>query len=185
MKRALCVLAVLGLSGSVGFAQTETKKAGAKEAHLGIAVAAVPEALSSHLSGTLAKGQGVLIVEVAKDSPAAKAGLQVHDILLTLDDQKLHSPEQLVKMVRADKPGHEVALTYLRGGKTMNAKVTLGEAEPTTRESKQSFRVVPNKSAGKAPTTTGKNSPGFWESFDEMRLTPPGARSGADHRLSD
>lgn len=175
MKKALMTAAALVLSAGVALAQSDTKGAGTKEgketkeAHLGIAVANVPASLYSHLPETLAKGEGVLVAQVAKDSPAAKAGLKAHDILLTYDNQKLFSPEQLVKMVRADKPGHEVALSYLRAGKVMNTKAKLGEAEPA-QETPHAYQVIPREDRGNQAKTGGGNS-GFWESFDELRLT--------------
>ena len=48
--------------------------------------------------GVLPKGQGVLVVQVTPDTPAAKAGLRPRDILVNYDDQKLYSPEQLIKL---------------------------------------------------------------------------------------
>ena len=38
-------------------------------------------------------------------SPADKAGLKSHDILVRYDNQKLFSPQQLTKLVWADQPG--------------------------------------------------------------------------------
>ena len=60
--------------------------------------------MQSQLAGLLPKGQGILIDRVAKDSPAAKAGLQPYDVLLSYGNQKLHSPEQLVEMVPRTNP---------------------------------------------------------------------------------
>ena len=73
------------------------------QAYLGVGVEAVPSALEKQLP-TL-NNQGVLIAEVAKDSPAQHAGLKPYDILVSYDDHQLYSPEQLVKLVQNDKPG--------------------------------------------------------------------------------
>lgn len=194
MKKTLAVLIAVGLSASLARAQDQGKQIGSKqpeakqaenktpagkEAHLGIAVVSVPNGLYSHLSNALPKGQGVMIVHVSKNSPAAKAGLQPDDILLTLDNQKLYSPEQFVRMVRSDKPGHEVALTYLRGGKTETAKAKLGEAEAPAIENQRSFRFNPE----------GRTSnPKLWEFFDELRLTRTGDhqwKAIIDYRTTD
>jgi hypothetical protein len=100
------------------------------QAHLGIGVVPLPPVLTSHLPEVIGKGRGVLVTEVADGSPADKAGLKVHDVLIRYDDQDLYSPEQLVKRVRNDQPGKEVELQYVRAGKILTAKLKLGE-QPT------------------------------------------------------
>lgn len=104
--------------------------------YLGIGVEPLHPAFGAHLLESLAPEQGVLIAFVAEGSPADRAGLKPHDILATYDDQKLFSAEQLVKLVRADKPGREVQLNIVRGGKAQTLKVTLGEepADVAARE---------------------------------------------------
>ncbi len=186
MRWAILVLAMAGLMGNVAWAQTESKTAGGKEAHLGVAVAMVPPAVYSQLPGMLSKGQGALIVQVAKDSPAAKAGLEVNDILLSYGDQKISSPEQLVKLVRGDKAGHQIALSYLHGGKVMKAKATLGEAEPAFSTEPRTFRFVPDDNLRQVfEDSDAKTHPSFWESFDELKLTRQDDKHCArDHRLS-
>ena len=89
----------------------------ATEARLGIGVSPLPELLTSHLPDVIGKGRGVLVSEVVADSPAAKAGLQKHDVLVRYGDQDLYSPEQLVKRVRNDAPGNEVQIEYVRAGR--------------------------------------------------------------------
>jgi serine protease Do len=173
MRKALLTVLVAALAGTAVSAQTGGTKSGSKEAHLGLGVEAVPPALYSQLPGTLAKGQGVLVGQVAKDSPAAKAGLHANDILLSYGDQKLYSPEQLVKLVRGDKPGHEIALNFIRGGKTMVCKVTLGEAEhSTTPEKSRVFRLLPDEGLRKVfDEFESKSNDSVWDSFDEIKLT--------------
>jgi serine protease Do len=170
MKKALLTVLVAALAGTSGFAQN---KSSPKEAHLGIGIESVPPALYSQMPGILAKGQGVLVGHVGKDSPAAKAGLHANDILLSYGDQKLYSPEQLVKLVRGDKPGHEVALRFLHGGKTMDAKVTLGESEHANApENSHVFRLLPDERLREVfEEFESKTDGSVWNSFDEIRLS--------------
>jgi hypothetical protein len=105
-------------------AQTEPA---ASEAQLGIGVAALPEVLTSHLPDVIKDGRGILVSEVIVGSPAEKAGLEKHDVMVRYDDQDLYSPEQLVKRVRNEAPGKSVALQYLRAGTLNTVKLTLGE----------------------------------------------------------
>jgi len=96
-------------------------------AFLGVMVEELHPAFASHLSGIGAKGQGLLVESVGTNSPAAKAGVKVHDILMTYDDQKLFSHDQLVKLVGSDKAGREISLGLIREGKTQTVKAQLGE----------------------------------------------------------
>jgi hypothetical protein len=95
--------------------------------YLGVGIESLPAALVSHLPKTFRNGQGVLVAEVASGSPAEKAGIQRQDILMTYNDQKLFSPEQLAKLVKADSVGDKVALNLIREGKPLHVKLALGE----------------------------------------------------------
>ena len=99
----------------------------ASEARLGIGVAPLPEVLTSHLPEVISDGRGVLVSEVMDGSAADKAGLKKFDVLVRYDDQDLYSPEQLVKRVRNNEPGQSVELQYVRAGKLLTVKATLGE----------------------------------------------------------
>lgn len=112
-------------------ATSESGDSHAKQATLGIGVEPLPPVLTSHLPEVIGEGRGVLVADVTDDSPAAKAGLRKHDVLVRYDDQDLYSPEQLVKRVRNDKPGSEVELEYVRAGKLHTVKVKLGEKPKT------------------------------------------------------
>jgi hypothetical protein len=105
--------------------EQERKREVAKRPFLGVSVGPVPKVLAIHLADVLRPDEGLLIAEVAPNSPAAKAGLKQHDILLTYDDQKLSSAEQLVRLVRGDKLGREVTLGVVKAGKLEKQKVVL------------------------------------------------------------
>lgn len=71
------------------------------------------------------QGQAV-IVAVEDDSPASLAKLKEGDIILKLDGKAITGPGVLSSEIRARKPGRDVSLQILRGGKTMDVKVKLG-----------------------------------------------------------
>lgn len=100
---------------------------GTKEAQLGIGVTPLPDVLKSHLPDVIDDGRGLLVSEVMEDSPAAKAGLKKHDVLVRYGDQDLYSPEQLVKRVRNDDPGKSIEIQYVRAGKLETTTVELGQ----------------------------------------------------------
>jgi membrane-associated protease RseP (regulator of RpoE activity) len=81
---------------------------------LGIGLAGADDTLRSQLS--LVAGEGLVVTNVESDSPAAKAGVLVNDLLLKLDGKSLTTIEALTEQLQTigDKP---VALELLRRGK--------------------------------------------------------------------
>lgn len=69
----------------------------------------------------------VVVGEVTKDSPADKAGLKAGDVISAANGTTISTPDQLVKLVQAAKPGDKVTLSVMRDGKTQEISVTLGE----------------------------------------------------------
>ena len=78
----------------------------------------------------LHEGVGLIVGEVVSRSPAAAAGLKVHDVLVKLDDQMLVDYHQLAVVVRtAPEEGEEVTLTVMRDGKQESLKAKLEERD--------------------------------------------------------
>ena len=92
---------------------------------LGVTAEETDDVVRSQLP--IESGAGLTIHGVTPDSPAAKAGLLKHDILIRLNDQLLMESHQLSKLVQAKKPGDHVILTYLRKGKEEKTEATLDE----------------------------------------------------------
>jgi putative serine protease PepD len=69
---------------------------------------------------------GARLRTVTAGSPAAKAGLQVGDVVTKLDSQRIDTADALVAAVRSHAPGQTVTVTYTRGGTSATAQVTLG-----------------------------------------------------------
>lgn len=100
-----------------------------KQAQLGVGVTPLHPAISGQLSSILGKGRGVMVGYVVKGSPAEQAGLRVYDLIVSYDEQDVYSTEQLVKLVRNDKPGRKLTIGYVRGGQLAETNITLGEIE--------------------------------------------------------
>jgi PDZ domain len=190
MRQAFLTLLISGLTATLCQAQgngvtTKPQAKGeshgqvAKHPYLGVEIEAVPPVLSSQLSSILPHGEGVLILRVTKDSPAAKAGLQAYDVLLSYGGHKLTSPDELINLVRAGTSGHEVPIDFVRGGKAESCKVTLGEHEwPLEQERPRVFRFLPDERLRhmfEETESTGESP--AWETFDALKLTRL-----ADHR---
>ena len=102
-----------------------TIKRAAQGTYLGVAMDVIPPIAREQLN--LPVGVGVAIAHVAKDSPAAKAGLKVNDVVTQLDDQLIVNAQQFQTLIRTKKPGDEVNLTYIRKGKEQKVKVKLAK----------------------------------------------------------
>ncbi len=72
---------------------------------------------------------GVLVIAVAPDSPAARAGLREGDILVAFNGQPIPSIDTLHKLLTGDRIGAEVQLTILRGTEKLDLPVTPGESK--------------------------------------------------------
>jgi len=75
---------------------------------------------------------GARIGSVEAGSAAANAGLKAGDVVTQVDGQRIDSADALVAAVRSRAPGDQVTLTYVRGGTTATATVTLDSDTPTT-----------------------------------------------------
>jgi serine protease Do len=68
---------------------------------------------------------GALVGEVEPDGPAAKAGLQPGDVIVSVDRTDVPHSEDLPRIVSRHTPGSRVDLKVLRGGKEQALAVTL------------------------------------------------------------
>ncbi|MDB6118674.1 MAG: hypothetical protein JWO08_2455 [Verrucomicrobiaceae bacterium] len=82
---------------------------------------------------------GLAIAEVAPASPAANAGLQTGDVMVSLDGQPLHNASDARTLLQAQPPGRSVSLELKRNGKSQTVKATL---TATSSPMKTSSRVV-------------------------------------------
>lgn len=85
---------------------------------------------------------GILISDVAPNTPAAEAGLQVYDVIIGFNGKPITRSEQLVSLVQDTGVGEKVHLQILRGEKTslreMKITVTVGSyPEPGSKIKKQ------------------------------------------------
>ena len=71
--------------------------------------------------------RGALIAEVARDSPAAEAGLQAGDIILSVNDEQVKRFSNLPRLIGRVSPGGDVALEVLRDGERIDETVTVGD----------------------------------------------------------
>ncbi len=144
--------------------------------YLGVMLGPVPDALRTQLRDSVPAGQGVMIRRVVDGSPAAKAGLQPYDILLSYGDQKLFSAEQLSQLVHADGANRTVTLKLVRQGAADEFQVTLGEAQADATDYPSSgtpwMPMQRHYQHGMTPFYGQQSQEGTdnWETFDSLSL---------------
>jgi serine protease Do len=93
--------------------------------YLGIRIQELTRALAQSMR--LDTTEGVLVADVSKDSPAAKAGLKRGDVILALNGRPMTDPGQLRNTVAMSAPGTKVPVQILRDNKKREITVELGE----------------------------------------------------------
>jgi putative serine protease PepD len=68
---------------------------------------------------------GAVVQEVTPDSPAARAGLQAGDVVVSIDGKAVQNRSELVAAIRGHKPGDKVTLVVVRGGNETTITATL------------------------------------------------------------
>lgn len=91
---------------------------------LGVGVQEIDSERSKALK--LKDDYGVEVTRVESDSPAAKAGLKVGDVLLEFNGQRVDGTEQFVRLIKETPAGRTVKLLVARGKSTMTVAATIG-----------------------------------------------------------
>lgn len=92
---------------------------------IGVSIQQVDAAKAKALNMDAASG--ALIGEVKDDSPAAKAGLEVGDVIQRFDGQEILNASDLPPMAAATDPGTKVKMQILHNGEQKTVTVKMGE----------------------------------------------------------
>jgi S1-C subfamily serine protease len=115
---------------AVSVAQELITNGYASHAYLGIGYVAVDSTVQQRYN--LATDTGILVTQVAAQSPAAAAGLQEGDIIVSLNGTTVASDADLILILRELSPGDKLPVTVNRNGQTLNLTITVGEASAST-----------------------------------------------------
>jgi len=88
---------------------------------IGVAISPVNEATRAQL--VVPEGQGLVVADVVPDSPAANAGVEKFDLLLSVEGQNVADLETLMKRIGEAKDT-PITLHLLRGGEAKDIQVT-------------------------------------------------------------
>ncbi len=81
----------------------------------------------------LGTNEGVYVVSVAEGRAAEEAGIEVGDVITSLDGQKVTKMAELQEILATKRPGDKVKVTYLRKKKSNSVEVTLKNEQGTTK----------------------------------------------------
>jgi len=109
---------------------------------LGVGIQDLTEELAEQFH--IREAKGALVSQVAKNSPAARAGLAAGDVIVRYDGNEIPDAHRLRKLVAATAPGTRVAVGVIRNGKEQTFNVTVG--------------TLPAESVSEAPVPSGRTS---------------------------
>ena len=93
--------------------------------YLGIAMQEVP--LPQEWRSSADEEHGLLVMHVAPDTPAKQAGVNLGDVIITAGSQAVQSVRQFYRLLMQKRIGETLELGIVRGGSTIETKVTLGD----------------------------------------------------------
>jgi serine protease Do len=96
----------------------------------------------------LKEAAGVVVATVEKGSPAAKAGVQLHDVILAINGKKIKSYDAFRNEVALLAPGSRARLDILRDGKPVELTVKLGERPAAAAAQKEPPAEEPEQLLG-------------------------------------
>jgi serine protease Do len=114
---------------------------------IGVQVQPVTKEIADSLG--MKETEGALVSGTQPDSPAAKAGLKVGDVITSLNGAKVKDSRDLARQVAGIAPNTPVQIGFLRNGKQETAQVTIAQLkdQPTQK------RETPPQSGGNPQTS--------------------------------
>jgi Do/DeqQ family serine protease len=105
---------------------------------LGIQITDVNAAIAEELN--LQISQGVLINRVNGGSAAEQSGLVRGDVIIGIDGHRISSVSELQEWVARNRPGKEIAVTYLRNGTQQEVKARLRNSDGNEKVEKKQIQ---------------------------------------------
>jgi serine protease Do len=138
----------------------------------------------------LKKAEGALVAEPQADSPAAKAGIQSGDVIVSLNGAPVKDARDLARKIGAMAPNASVKLGIFRKGAETTVTLNLGELPREQRQARTNAREqatpgteIPRLGLSLAPAnkTAGAGNDGVVVT----EVTPDGLAAGQGFRTGD
>jgi len=97
-----------------------------KRGYLGINLQDLNDDLAEYFG--VKANQGVLILSVAKDAPAVKAGLKAGDVIINIEGTDIKQSSDIFKLMAKHKKGDKIAITVMRHKNKTTLNAELGES---------------------------------------------------------
>ncbi len=90
-----------------------------KRSKIGVYIQPLTPELAKHFGVK----KGVLVSQVQKDGPAAKAGIKPGDIIIAVNGKEVEDINDLQKLIMRNPPGTKITVTVIRNGKKKDIEV--------------------------------------------------------------
>jgi Do/DeqQ family serine protease len=101
------------------------KYGSAKRAYLGVMFGSDQMSEEDRQKNGVKDGDGVYVMDVAKNSAAAEAGIQKGDFITKLNGVTINTGTEMIEKIAAMRPGDKVNITYQHNGAEKTATATL------------------------------------------------------------
>jgi serine protease Do len=129
--------------------------------YLGLA----PQTLTYNQQQEYGVHQGALVSMVSNNSPAARAGFQVEDVIVRYNGEGVKDDASLREMVAETAPGTTVPVMVRRNGQEITLHVTVGNA-PTSAQPKENAAPSRDNTRSKLGVSVGSaNDPAVRQQF--------------------
>jgi S1-C subfamily serine protease len=95
--------------------------------YLGVGLGELNDNVRAQISYPKADGNGALVAQIPPNGPAAKADLSPGDVIQKINDKDVNTPDDVISVVKALKPGATVRLQVWSAGTKKLVVITLGE----------------------------------------------------------
>ena len=92
---------------------------------LGVTITTIDEEIAKALGAEV--NSGALVSNIEPGSAAENAGLQVDDIIIRVDDEKIDNGRELANAIGLKGSGEQVDIEFVRNGKSQTMTATLGQ----------------------------------------------------------
>lgn len=119
---------------------------------LGVQITDLDSTLAERLG--LKEQGGAVVMMVGAGSPAEKAGIQLEDIIVSINGQKVDNSSRLRLIVSGTKPGTQLPVELVRNGKRMTVNATLEALPEEALAEVPGGRGIPRKGTSQPNNTS-------------------------------